>query len=80
MVNPIVLGWANHFRHTNASDAFRRLQVFINGRFRRYLTLRSKGRGFGWRRFPNSKLYSMGIIYIGSGMLKYIPAPVHGSR
>ena len=80
MVNPIVLGWVNPFRHTNASDAFRRLQVFINTRFRRYLTSRSKGRGFGWKRYPNSKLYSMGIIYIGSGKLKYIRSPVHGSR
>ncbi len=79
-VNPIVRGWVNPFRHTNASDAFRRLQVFINGRFRRYLTFRSKGRGFGWRRFPSSKLYAMGLIYIGSGLIKYIPAPVHGSR
>jgi len=56
MVNPIVTGWANYFRHTNASQAFRGLQRFVNIRFRRYLTQRSKGRGFGWKRFPNSKL------------------------
>ena len=60
MVNPIVTGWANYFRHTNASQAFRGLQRFVNIRFRRYLTQRSKGRGFGWTRFPNSKLYAMG--------------------
>src|SRR5262252_7465976 len=44
------------FRHTNASQAFRGLQRFVHIRFRRYLTQRSKGRGFGWKRFPNSKL------------------------
>lgn len=80
MVNPIVLGWANYFRHTNASQAFRGLQRFVNIRFRRYLTQRSKGRGFGGKRFPNSTLYAMGLIYIGSGMLEYVSKPVHGGR
>jgi len=80
MVNPIVTGWANYFRHTNASQAFRGLQRFVNIRFRRYLTQRSKGRGFGWKRFPNSKLYAMGLAYIGSGLLEYRAKPAHGVR
>jgi RNA-directed DNA polymerase len=80
MVNPIVMGWANYFRHTNASQAFRGLQRFVNIRFRRYLTQRSKGRGFGWKRFPNSKLYAMGLVYIGSGLLEYTAKPAHGVR
>ena len=80
MVNPIVLGWANYFQHTNASQAFRGLQRFVNIRFRRYLTQRSKGRGFGWKRFPNSTLYARGLVYIGSGMLKYVPKPAQGLR
>ena len=70
MVKPVVLGWVNYFSHTNASSAFQKLQRFINIRFRRYLTKRRKGRGFGWQRYPNSKLYSMGLIYIESGLLK----------
>jgi len=80
MVNPMVTGWVNYFRHTNASQAFRGLQRFVNIRFRRYLTQRSKGRGFGWQRFPNSKLYAMGLVYIGSGMLTYRAKPAHGGR
>lgn len=80
MVNPIVTGWVNYFRHTNASQAFRGLQRFVNIRFRRYLTQRSKGRGFGWKRFPNSKLYAMGLAYIGSGMLTYQAKPAHEVR
>jgi RNA-directed DNA polymerase len=70
-VNEVVLGWANYYRHTNASEAFRRLQRFINIRFRRYLNYRSKRRGFGWKEFPNGKLYAMGMIYIGSGFIRY---------
>jgi len=80
MVNPIVTGWTNYFRHTNASQAFRGLQRFVNIRFRRYLPQRSKGRGFGWQRFPNSKLSAMGRAYIGSGLLEYRAQPVHGVR
>jgi len=70
-INQTVRGWAEYYRHTNASQAFRALQRFINIRFRRYLTYRSKGRGFGWQKFPNKTLYAMGIIYIGSGYIRY---------
>jgi RNA-directed DNA polymerase len=80
MVNPMVTGWVNYFRHTNASHAFRGLQRFVNMRFRRDLTQRSKGRGFGWKRFPNSKRYAMGLVYMGSGRLEYTAKPVHGVR
>src|SRR5881296_1687953 len=79
-VNPLMTGWVNYFRHTNASQAFRGLQRFVNIRFRRYLTQRSKGRGFGWKRYPNSKLYVMGLAYIGSGKLEYVAKPAHGVR
>jgi RNA-directed DNA polymerase len=69
-INQTVRGWANYYRHTNASQAFRSLQRFINTRFRRYLTYRSKGRGFGWKRYPNKSLYARGIIHIGSGYIR----------
>jgi group II intron reverse transcriptase/maturase len=71
-VNQTVRGWVNYFRHTNASQAFRSLQRFINTRFRRYLNFRSKGRGFGWKKYPNRTLYARGIIYIGSGVIEYV--------
>ena len=70
-VNQNVRGWANYYRHVNASQAFRRIQRFINTRFRRFLQARSKGRGFGWKRFPNRVLYARGIICIGSGFIRY---------
>jgi group II intron reverse transcriptase/maturase len=70
-VNQTVRGWVNYFRHTNASQAFRSLQRFINTRFRRYLNFRHKGRGFGWKKYPNATLYARGMIYIGSGVIEY---------
>ena len=73
-------GWVNYFRHTNASQAFRGLQRFVNSRCRRYLTQRRQGRGLGWKRFPNSRLDAMGLVDIGSGMLEYVAKPVHGGR
>lgn len=80
LVKPVVLGWTNYFRHTNASEAFRGLQRYINIRFRRYLNHRSKGRGFGWSKYPNSRLYAMGMIYIGSGLIEYPGKLVQGLR
>jgi hypothetical protein len=68
---------AAYYRHTNASQAFRALQRFINTRFRRYLTYRRKGRGFGWKQYPNRRLYAMGITHIGSGRIRYPSAPAH---
>lgn len=59
-VNPLRTGGVNYFRHTNASPAFRGLPRFVNIRFRRYLTQRRKGRGCGWQRSPNRKLYARG--------------------
>ncbi len=79
-INIVVRGWANYYRHTNGSKALRSLQRFINNRLRRYLTFRSKGRGFGWKKYPNRRLYAMGMIYIGSGFLRYERSPVHASR
>jgi RNA-directed DNA polymerase len=79
-VNPLMTGGVNYFRHTNASQAFRGLQRFVNIRFRRYLTQRSKGRGFGWQRYPKSKLYALGLASSGSGQLEYVAKPVHGGR
>lgn len=37
LIKPVVMGWVNYFRHTNASQSFRKLQRFINCHFRRYL-------------------------------------------
>ena len=80
MGNPLVPGWANYVRHTNASQAVRGLQRCVNIRFRRYVPQRSTGRGFGWQRFPNSKLSAMGLAYSGSGLLEYRAKPAHGVR
>ena len=76
-INEAVEGWVNYYRHTNASQAFRALQRFINTRFRRYLTYRRKGRGFGWKQYPNRRLYARGSSHIGSGRIRYARAPVH---
>ena len=76
-INETVLGWANYYRHTNASKAFKQLQHFIENRFRRYLTYRSKRRGFGWNRYPAKSLHARGLIYIGSRFIRYEGTPVY---
>lgn len=80
MGHPMVTGWVNYVRHTNASQAFRALPRFVNLRLRRYLPQRSTGRGVGWQRVPNRKLSAMGLASIGSGLLTYRANPAHGVR
>lgn len=80
LIRPVVMGWVNYFRHTNASEAFHQLQHFINIRFRKYLNYRSKGRGFGWDKYPNKRLYAMGMFYIASGLIEYPERLVQGLR
>ena len=70
-IDDTVRGWVNYFQHTNASEAFRGLQRFINRRMRQYLSHRRRERGVGWKRYPNRKLYAMGLIYIGAGRIRY---------
>lgn len=79
-INIMVRGWTNYYLHTNASQAFRKLQRFINIRFRRYLHRRRKGSGYGWKHYSNKDLYEKGIIYIGSKLLKYVRMPVNDLR
>jgi len=47
LVNQTVRGWAKLFPACETSQTFRLMQCFIGTRFRRNLTFRSKGRGFG---------------------------------
>lgn len=81
-VNDTVRGWTNYYQHTNGSQAFRNLQRFINLRMRRYLSHRHHQRGPGYRRYPNAMLYQMGLIYIGSGRVRYTTkaSPKNDSR
>ena len=52
LIRPVVLGWVNYYRHTNASESFHLLQRFINIRFRRYLTHGVKAVGLGGINIP----------------------------
>lgn len=79
-MNLVVGGWANYYRHTNAARTLRGLQQFINNRVRRYLHYRRKGRGFGFRQYPNEKLYEMGLIQIHSGWIKLGERPAHARQ
>lgn len=56
-LNQIVRGWAEYYRHTNASKSFHTAQRFINRRVRSYLMQRGKRRGRGYRQYSDDYLY-----------------------
>ncbi len=79
-MNLVVGGWANYYRHTNAAKTLRNLQQFVNNRVRKYLQYRRKGRGFGFWRYPDEKLYEMGLIQIHSGWIKHEERSAYASQ
>jgi group II intron reverse transcriptase/maturase len=70
ILNSVVRGWAEYHRYTHGASEMRRMQRFITNRTRRYLNYRTKRLGFGFDRYPDEKLYSMGLIQIHSGWVK----------
>jgi RNA-directed DNA polymerase len=57
-VNPILRGWANHFRIGNSSRCFSYVRQWVVRKVRRHL-MRAKGRqGHGWKRWSNAWLYA----------------------
>jgi len=69
MGHPMVTGWANSFRHPNASPAFRGLQRVVNRRFRRYLTQRSTGRGSDGNAFRTASCMRWGSSPLAAACL-----------
>lgn len=72
-VNQIVRGWAEYFRHTNASKSFQTTQRFVNRRVRRFLCQRGKRTGRGYRQYPDDYLYrKLGLINLAAkGWIDY---------
>jgi RNA-directed DNA polymerase len=56
-INPILRGWANHFRIGNSTQCFSYVRQWVVRKVRRHL-MRAKGRkGYGWTRWSNAWLY-----------------------
>jgi RNA-directed DNA polymerase len=61
-VNQMLAGWANYYSYGTISDTYRKLNGLVRNCFRRWLCRRHKVRGRGLRRFPDAKLYQMGLL------------------
>jgi len=69
-LNLVLIGWTNYFRHTNASQAFQKLQSYVNYKVRRYLKRRRGSRG-GARCYDDTYLYEiLNLKFIASGLLE----------
>ncbi len=58
VINPILRGWVNYFRVGNASRCFAYVQDWVEKKVRRHLMRARKRRGFGWKRWSRTWLYS----------------------
>ncbi len=66
-------GWTAYYAHTHASQAFDKLQGYVNRRLRRHLRRRRQRSGLGrYREMPNQVLYEkLGLAYIRRGRVRY---------
>jgi RNA-directed DNA polymerase len=62
-VNRYVRGWVNYFHVHNSTRVFVRQRFFLEQRMRKYLQKRRQIKGFGFRRWPSSKLYKEFGLY-----------------
>ena len=72
-LNQFLRGWTNYYRHTNAAEAFQRLQDYCNWKVRRYLQRRKERKGAGYQKYTNQFLYEiLGLEYIARGRLERV--------
>lgn len=74
VINSKLRGWANYYRHTNASRFFQKVQRGTEQVIRKYLRRRRQRSGYGYREYPSEYLYKRlglydvrktGITYVG---------------
>ena len=64
-VNRSLRGWANYFHYRNSSRMLSKARIHAEERLRTHLLTRHKvkGKGSGYRRFPNADLYERYGLY-----------------
>ncbi|MGD0837958.1 MAG: group II intron maturase-specific domain-containing protein [Polyangia bacterium] len=56
-VNRVVRGWCGYFDQGPIYEPYRRLRKYVERRMRRWLMLKHKRRGTGYRQYPDEYLY-----------------------
>jgi len=70
-VNRFIRGWTEYFKHTNAREAFKKIQEYTNQCIRRYLRYRRQKPGYGYWEYPTERLYNQyGLIRIDGGVIR----------
>jgi RNA-directed DNA polymerase len=62
-INRSVRGWVTYFHVHNSTRVVARQRFFLEPRLRKYLQKRRQSKGFGYRRWPASRLYREWGLY-----------------
>lgn len=63
-LNRMLLGWSKYFSYGTISRAYCTVDHYVNRRLRWWLCQRHKVAGRGTRRFPDEKLYQLGLVHL----------------
>ena len=66
-LNRALQGWANYFSLGVVDRAYRAVETHVRARLRRWLCMKHKIRGSGYKAFPDAKLTAMGLVQLSRG-------------
>jgi RNA-directed DNA polymerase len=65
LINPILRGWVNYFAIGHSSRCFQLVKRWVELKIRRHLRRARNRRGFGWREWSTTRLYSAFGLFNG---------------
>ena len=78
ILNPLLRGWGQYFRHSNAHQHFKKIDAYVYMKLVNFLRRKHKRQGKGFRAFPPSFFKRAGLYQL-QGTIVYTRMP-HGER
>lgn len=79
VVNPILRGWGQYFRASNAQQHFNKVDFYVYTKLVNFLRCKHKRRGKGYREFPPSFLKKAGLYHLHGTIVRIDRMP-HGEH
>ena len=62
-IKPVISGWVNYHRWSNASRKFGKIKFYIEQRVRKFMRRRRGQSGYGYKEYPSEYLYKTLGLY-----------------
>jgi RNA-directed DNA polymerase len=76
-LNPVLRGWGQYFRSSNAGQHFIKVDAYVHAKLTRFLRRKHQLRGKGYREFPPSFFKKAGLFQLRGTVVR---VPLHATR